>query len=185
MNLLLDLERMVTSLLVNKNHHHEHNHNHHEDDTNSRVGMKLEVQNIKITIYGDIQMSFTLKDSELTTLHATAIDATGIEVVSTPLTWVSSDDTVVALTVAVDSRSAVATSTGKVGTATVTVTSGSITATFDITVAAGDVASITLTADPASSRLVTPAPVAAAAPVDTTVAPAVVDPNAAPVAPVV
>ncbi len=128
-------------------------------------GMKISLNTqhsiTHINTQGNFKMTYSLKNSELTTIHAVAVDALGVAVADATFVWTTSDATIVALTPANDGKSAVATTTGATGSAVVTVVSGNATGTFNIDVVTGEAVSIVLTADAPVSRIVVDAPAAA------------------------
>lgn len=102
-----------------------------EDEITEHRAVSLE-----IAVEGQIMSAATIQDDQKVTLTGVLKDDAGNVVAPTAaFVWSASDGSVVALTPAGDTFSAVATS-GVAGTATVTVTDGTLTGTCDVTVVA-------------------------------------------------
>jgi hypothetical protein len=189
MSFISNIESLITSILTNKNHCYNEDHYHHKPHSDPHdlhkkpiTWLQIEFQTTKFKTNGDFYMDITLKDSEFVNLHAHAHDAIGAEVDgNVAYNWTSSDESVITLDVSEGGHTAKATTTGKLGTVTVTVAVGDKTGVFNITVIAGDVVSVDVSADTPASRLTdtTPTPAPAPAPaVDNTVQPTDATPTA-------
>lgn len=95
------------------------------------------------TIHKVQHMNTQITDNGSTVLLAHCVSAAGNTVAVTP-SWSSSDPSVVAVTPSVDGLSATVSATGKLGVATITVTAGHLAATDDVTVVAGEPATLTI-----------------------------------------